>query len=247
MHNYASIAVTLRIVSHNTNRSTTALNTLLNATGKTADLILVQEAKIKDPRYATTHRDFILLLPPHGDHPVIRMAAYVCHLNPHIRVTPRPDVSGDPDLQVLEVQTDLIPTFYILNTYNEYDPQTKLHTRPRTLAPLLLPNRCIITGDLNAHHPLWNSRVRHQTRADELVMLIETHGWHLINVPDVPAYHYRNGTGSSVLNLTIAAPAVMPFLSPRQRRPPPAISATTTEIIDFSIEFGFAILNYVPL
>jgi hypothetical protein len=29
--------------------------------------------------------------------------------------------------------------------------------------------------------------------------------------------------------------------------PPPAISATTTEVIDFSIEFGFAILNYVPL
>jgi hypothetical protein len=26
-----------------------------------------------------------------------------------------------------------------------------------------------------------------------------------------------------------------------------AISATTTEVIDFSIEFGFAILNYVPL
>jgi hypothetical protein len=30
-------------------------------------------------------------------------------------------------------------------------------------------------------------------------------------------------------------------------KPPPVISATTTEVIDFSIEFGFAILNYIPL
>jgi hypothetical protein len=176
MHNYASTVATVHIVSHNTNRSTTALNTLLNAAGKTADLILVQQAKTKDPQYATTYPDFILLLPPRGNRPVIRMAAYVSRLNPHIRVTPHPDVSRDLDLQVLEVQTDLIPTFYILNTYNEYDPQTKLHTIPRTLAPLSLPNRCIITGDLNAHHALWNSRVRCQTQADELVMLIETHG-----------------------------------------------------------------------
>jgi hypothetical protein len=70
------------------------------------------------------------------------------------------------------VQTDLIATLYILNIYNEYDPQTKLHTIPCTLAPLSLPTRCIITGDLHAHHPLWNSRVRLQTRADELVALI---------------------------------------------------------------------------
>jgi hypothetical protein len=208
MHNYASTAATIRIVSHNTNRSTTALDTLLNTVGKTADIILIQEAKIKDPQYATTHPDFILILPPRGEHPIIRTAAYVSHLNPHIRVTPRPDISGDPDLQVLEVQTDLIPTLYILNIYNEYDPQTKLYTIPRTLAPLSLPTRCIITGDLNAHHPLWNSRVRRQTRADELVALIEEHGWHLVNVPDVPTHHYRKGMGSSVLDLTIAAPAV---------------------------------------
>jgi hypothetical protein len=208
MHNYASTPATLHIVSHHTNRSTIALDTLLNTVGKTADIILIQEAKIKDPRYATTHPDFILILPPRGECPIIRTAAYVSHLNPHIRVTPPPDISGDPDLQVLEVQTDLIPTLYILNIYNEYDPQTKLYTIPRTLAPLSLPPRCIITGDLNAHHPLWNSRVRRQTRADELVVLIEEHGWHLVNVPDVPTHHYRKGMGSSVLDLTIAAPAV---------------------------------------
>jgi hypothetical protein len=88
MHNYASTAVTLRIVSHNTNRSTIALDTLLNTVGKTADIILIQEAKRKDPQYATTHPDFILILPPRGEHPIIRTATYVSRLNPDIRITP---------------------------------------------------------------------------------------------------------------------------------------------------------------
>jgi endonuclease/exonuclease/phosphatase family metal-dependent hydrolase len=84
----------------------------------------------------------------------------------------------------------------------------KLHTIPRALTPLSLPNPCIITGDLNANHTLWNSRVRHNACADELTALIEDEGWHLINVPDIATYHYQNGTGSSVLDLTIASPAV---------------------------------------
>jgi hypothetical protein len=50
--------------------------------------------------------------------------------------------------------------------------------------------------------------VRYPTRADELVTLIEEHGWHLANTPATPTYHYRNGTGSSVLDLMLAAPAV---------------------------------------
>jgi hypothetical protein len=49
------------------NHSTTSLDTLLNTVGKNNDIILVQEVNIKDPRYATTHPDFLLLLPPRSD------------------------------------------------------------------------------------------------------------------------------------------------------------------------------------
>jgi hypothetical protein len=63
-------------------------------------------------------------------------------------------------------------------------------------------------GDLNTHHPLFNSRVRYPIRADELIMLIEEHGWHLVNILDTPIYSFRKGTGSSVLDLMIAAPLV---------------------------------------
>jgi hypothetical protein len=114
----------------------------------------------------------------------------------------------DPDIQVLEVGTPLIPPIYIINIYNEkYNPTTP-YTIPRSLAQLVLPQRCIIIGNLNTHHPLWNSRVRYPTRADELVTLIEEHGWHLANTPDTPTYDYRKVIGSSVLDLMLAAPAV---------------------------------------
>jgi hypothetical protein len=196
MPRYNPGTVHIRIVSHNVNQSSTVLNTLRNTAGKTTDIILVQEANIKDPRYATTHPDFVLLLPPRGACRANCTATYISRHNPHLQVTPRPDVCEDPDIQVLEIGTALIPPLYILNVYNEKEPSSQLYTIPRSLAQLILPQRCIITGDLNAHHPLWNSRVRHPTRADELVMLIEDHGWHLVNVPDTPTYSFKNGIGS---------------------------------------------------
>jgi hypothetical protein len=129
-------------------------------------------------------------------------------LNPDLKVTPHPNICSDPDLQILEVQIDLIPKLYLLNIYNKYDYIMNLHTIPHTLTPISLPNQYIITGYLNAHHMLWNSRVRHNTYTDELTALIEDEGWHLINAPDIATYYYQNGIGSSVLDLTIALPGV---------------------------------------
>jgi hypothetical protein len=154
MNRYNSSAATLCIMSHNTNCSSNALNTLLNTSGKTADIVLVQQANIKDIWYATTHPDFILLLPPHGTCTVNRTAAYVSRLNPNLRVTPHPDICNNPDLQVLEVQMDLIPRLYLLNLYNEFDHLTRKHTIPCTLPHLPPLSRCIITGDLNMYHLL---------------------------------------------------------------------------------------------
>jgi hypothetical protein len=208
MHWYNPTAAHIRITSHNVNHSTTSLNTLLNTAGKNNDIILIQEVNIKDPRYTTTYPDVLLLLPPHSDRNTKHTATYMSHHNPHLRVTPRPDICVDPDIQVLEVGTPLIPPIYIINIYNEkYNPST-LFTIPCSLVQLVLPQHCIIRGDLNAHYPLWNSWVRYPTRADELIILIEEHGWHLANTLDTPTYHFRNRTGSSVLDLTLTAPAV---------------------------------------
>jgi hypothetical protein len=133
MHRYNPTAAYIRIALHNMNHSTTSLDTLLNTAGKNNDIILIQEANIKDPRYTTTHPDVLLLLPPCSDQKMNRTAAYVsCH-NPYLRVTTRPDMCVDPDIQVLEVGTLLIPPIYIINIYNEkYNPTTP-YTIPHSL------------------------------------------------------------------------------------------------------------------
>jgi hypothetical protein len=116
------------------------------------------------------------------------------------------DLCQDPDLQILEISTDLIPSFFLINIYNEHDPASNLYTVPRSLAPLSLPRRCIITGDLNEHHVLWNCQVHTPRRAQELATLIEEQNWRLVNVPDTPTHYYRNGKGSWILDLMLAMP-----------------------------------------
>jgi hypothetical protein len=53
------------------------------------------------------------------------------------------------------------------------------------------------------------SRVTTPRRAEELVLLIQEQGWHLLNVPDTPTYRYKNGQGTSVLDPTLASPTMV--------------------------------------
>jgi hypothetical protein len=157
MNSHDQCAATIRIISHNVNRSSTAVTALLNSACKSADTILIQEVNITDPCYEVTHPNILLFKPPKGQRRSNRTRAYISRSNPFLQVTQRTDVCNDPDLQALEVSTTLIPSFLLLNIYNEHHPESSAYTIPRTLTPLTLPPRCIITGDLNAHHVLWNS------------------------------------------------------------------------------------------
>jgi hypothetical protein len=121
--------------------------------------ILIQEANITDPQFAITNPGFTLIFPLCGDHTSNQTAAYITRSNLYLCVTPRTDICDDPNLQVLDIGIDLIPSFFLLNIYNQCNVQTKIYTIPHALVPLPLPCRCVITGDLNAHHSLWNSLV----------------------------------------------------------------------------------------
>jgi hypothetical protein len=43
---------------------------------------------------------------------------------------------NDPGLQALEVSTPLIPSFLLLNIYNEHHPESHTYIIPRALTPL---------------------------------------------------------------------------------------------------------------
>jgi hypothetical protein len=176
MNSHTQRAGTISIISHNVNRSSTAVTALLNSVCKSADIILIQEVNITDPCYEVTHPSFLLVKPPKGQRRSNSTTAYISRSNPFLQVTQCTDVCNDPDLQALEVSTPLIPSFLLLNIYNEHHPESRTYTIPHSLTPLTLPPRCIITGDLNAHQGLWNSWVTTPRRAEELVLLIEEQG-----------------------------------------------------------------------
>jgi hypothetical protein len=136
-----------------------AITALLNSAYATTDIILIQEANITDPKYEVTQPNLILVRPPKGRWRSNRTAAYISRCNPHLHITQRMDICNDLDLQILEVATDRIPPFLLLNIYNENDTVSKLYTVPQSLTPLPLPSRCVITGDLNAYQMLWNSQI----------------------------------------------------------------------------------------
>jgi hypothetical protein len=53
------------------------MTALLNSACKSADIILIQEVNIKDPRYEVTHPNFLLVKPPKGQRRSNRTAAYI--------------------------------------------------------------------------------------------------------------------------------------------------------------------------
>jgi hypothetical protein len=136
-----------------------AVTALLNSACKSADIILIQEVNITDPCYEVTHPNFLLVKPPKGECRSNCTAAYISQSKSFLQVTQCTDMCNDLDLQVLEVSTPLIPSFLLLNIYNEYYPDSCTYTIPHALTPLTLPPRCIITGDQNTHHVVWNSQV----------------------------------------------------------------------------------------
>jgi hypothetical protein len=72
--------------------------------------------------------------------------------NPYIKCTPGTAISQDPDIQVLEISTPSIAPILFFNIYNEHKGSSNLYTIPKSFTKIPPPERCIIAGDMNAHH-----------------------------------------------------------------------------------------------
>ena len=71
-----------------------------------------------------------------------------------------------------------------------------------------LPEPCIIAGNMNVHQTWWNSQIKTPKRADELVQIMETNYFSLLDEPDTPTYYYRTGKGISVIDLAFTSEAI---------------------------------------
>ena len=98
---------------------------------------------------------------------------------------------------------------------------------------IILPDRAIICGDFNAHHPWWNS-IANPIRAETLTTWLSKYNCKLINTPDIVTYTQYSGNTSSVLNLTFATPGVYQSISDWQVNEE-ATTGSDHEVIQFSI------------
>ena len=205
----------IRIIQHNCNRSDIAMHSCLHTAENTADIVIIQEPWMgtntdNNTFYSISHPSFDTLLSPTQHCP--RTITYISNTKPHLRAALQPNICDDKDIQVIEISTPTIEPIYIFNIYNEtprYD-RTLPYTIERVLKNLTLPNRCILAGDFNAHHPWWNSgarRIRHET----LINILEEGEYDLINEEDTPTYHYTNG--SSVLDLAFCTSTITPLIT----------------------------------
>ena len=78
--------------------------------------------------------------------------AYISTTNQHLKITPRLDLTTDPDIQILDISTENIHTVQLYNVYNEQIPDSRLYTIERSLVDCNFPTECIVAGDMNAHH-----------------------------------------------------------------------------------------------
>ena len=126
----------------------------------------------------------------------------------HISLTPRSDITNDPDVQCLTLTTQSTSPTLLLNIYNEQcqAPDNNERTVERCICNIPLPEKAIIVGDFNAYHSRWKSNVKTPKRAESIINWTDMHNLQLINEEDTPTYNYRNGTGTSVLDLTFATP-----------------------------------------
>ncbi|KAF8241516.1 DNase I-like protein [Wilcoxina mikolae CBS 423.85] len=188
----------IRIIQHNCNRSSLVINTLLDFAVGTADLLLPQEPGFNpDNTFITTHSGFELLISPKNLRKHNRAIAYLAKNNPYIKCSPRTDISQDPDIQIT-----------VFNIYNEHEGSSNIYTIPRSFTNIPLPERYIIAGDMNAHHSWWNSQTKTPKRADEIVQIMETNNFSLLNEPDTPIYYYRTGKGTSIIDLAFTSQAI---------------------------------------
>lgn len=95
---YTNTPHKIRIFQHNCARSTNIIDTLLKLAENQADLILIQEPWLQDDFPVPSHTSFQAIIPPkaHNRHP--RVMAYISKTNPFIKVTPRLDITTDPDI-----------------------------------------------------------------------------------------------------------------------------------------------------
>jgi hypothetical protein len=111
----------VRVVQHNCAKNKYIMQSILESAARTADIVLMQEPFIHtDGNFQISHPSFgCLSLPTTAGQKAPRVMTFISKANPHLRISPLPDICSDHDIQLLEVSTPAIPSFFLFNIYNQ--------------------------------------------------------------------------------------------------------------------------------
>lgn len=205
------------MVQANCMRASNITMALCEVCKESADIVLVQEPfffQNSDDltiQITDSHSAFHRLMPQQADRQP-RVVTYITNSNHYLEYQPRPDITDNPDLLYVEINSSSIVPIHFLNIYNEEVINSNSSLRPTELALLgdLPPNRTILAGDMNCHHPMWDSRVKKPKNADNLIAIIDREDLDMINTPDVDTYNYRNRKGRLILDLAFVRQDIQP-------------------------------------
>lgn len=180
------------ITPQNCRNNQNVMLSLLGSSFLTIDIVTIQEPFIKPDTnslwslVSVFHGSLERLIPASPNPP--RTITYITTSNPYLQCQPRPDIINDQDVLALEIRTHSITPIALLNIYDEQiqaslqQPNTSnKHSIEGTITDLPLPTRCIMAGDWNGHHSLWDSRGRNPKRHEALLELIDNIKLTLIN------------------------------------------------------------------
>ena len=201
---------TIRFIQHNTAKSTNVIHTLLHLTHQTTDIILIQEPLImldnnSNTWTTITHPSLNSILPPSAPHLRPHVATFLFMSATHISLTPRSDITNDPDVQCLTLTTLSTSPTLLLDIYNEQfqAPDNNERTMERGICNIPLLEKAIIVGDINTHHPWWNSNAKPPKQVESIINWTDMHNLQLINEEDTQTYDYTNVTGTPFLTLPL--------------------------------------------
>lgn len=207
----------IRFAQLNLNGRAASTDMLLNSIVGDADVVITQHPFWRTG-YEQTHPSFEHLVPSFN-HIRPRATFWVTRTRPDLSFsllsTVITDLTGDA--AVLEVRQANSDPFIIVNVYNEKPLDKNIHqeyTMTRIFNELAsLSTRCIITGDMNAHHTLWDSEVQSPARHKELLELVESGVYHLVNEFDVRTFHSFNiANRPTVIDLTLVTTDLLQFI-----------------------------------
>ena len=200
----------LCFVSQNVMKSNTCIHSLLNISSSppfAADIILIQEpwyGRIgidvisgKDIYGIPFHRDWMSILPPHGDQPP-DVAIYVPKARSLWQVQARSDLFSNPSILAIDVITEQ-ESFLVINVYNPSDNSVLpyiIHT------DFPCRSKVVIAGDFNLHHPSWSRSIHHTKISEESELLVDSmssKGFLTLNSPGIETFFRKDYT--SVLDL----------------------------------------------